>query len=328
MHTAYCFTLNNPTVSGDDYALVLTGCTSYFTFQLERGANGTPHFQGYLEFGSRKRLATVKRLIGDSVHLEPRRGTQAQAIAYAQKEDTREGGPWEGGEKAETHQGRRTDLTAAVETLRTSGLAGVREAHPETYVRNYRGLQALAFADVPKEREPPLVVLAFGPAGVGKTRWFYDNYPADSVSIPCGSGFWFDGYEGQRHVLLDDFDGRVSKWTLVDLLRVLDRYPLRVPIKGGFVPWIPRTIFLTTNYHPRDWYDWTSREQQWPSLKRRIHRVLWWKSFSEPKLDLKSTDTTQWDHFWRGSQGAQDMLDAQSGRLVSRTAGPDNYFNY
>lgn len=64
----------------------------YVSCQLERGhETGRLHWQGYLEALQPVGLKRVKELLScNHAHLEPRRGTQAEAIAYCSKEDTRE----------------------------------------------------------------------------------------------------------------------------------------------------------------------------------------------------------------------------------------------
>lgn len=55
-------------------------------------------------------------------HLEKRKGTEAQAIAYCTKEESRVWGPFEHGEKAQ--QGRRSDLESALAAIK--GGQGIR----------------------------------------------------------------------------------------------------------------------------------------------------------------------------------------------------------
>ncbi|KKK43994.1 hypothetical protein LCGC14_3167690 [marine sediment metagenome] len=55
---------------------------------------------------------------------------------------------------------------------------------------------------------------------------------------------------------------------------VLYRYPIMLPVKGSFVWWCPRQIAITTNIHPKDWYNYNGREEQYRALSRRIHQVL------------------------------------------------------
>lgn len=179
-------------------------------------------------FGKQRTFASLQKEEA-CAHWEPRKGTSDQARAYCSKEETRISGPYEYG-TYETSQGTRTDLKQAIAALRDGGIKRVREEYPDTYVKYSRGLHNLLLSDVRQRDRPREVSILYGPPGCGKTRYFYDREP-DGCSIPCDHGFWFDGYEGQRAVLLDDFDGRASKWPLNSLLRVIDRYVFLVPIK-------------------------------------------------------------------------------------------------
>ena len=109
---AWVFTLNNP-----DKQLELEGQCQYAVWQLEEGEKeSTPHYQGYIQFKTMKSMRQVKRLIGKAAHVEVRRGTIKQAIAYCKKKDTRKEGPWEVGEVPQS--GRRTDLEKAARSLK------------------------------------------------------------------------------------------------------------------------------------------------------------------------------------------------------------------
>ena len=84
----YVFTLNNPTCP-----IQVPTNVAYLTYQEETGVNGTPHYQGYVEFSKQTRITSIKKLgpQWQAMHLEKRRGTQAEAIAYANKLETRTG---------------------------------------------------------------------------------------------------------------------------------------------------------------------------------------------------------------------------------------------
>lgn len=66
----------------------------YMVYQKEIGKETKrEHYQGYVEFKDKFSMLGVKKLFGDrSLHLEPRRGTQEQAIQYCKKDETRAGG--------------------------------------------------------------------------------------------------------------------------------------------------------------------------------------------------------------------------------------------
>lgn len=117
---AWTFTVNNPLdqqppLSPADLRESLVNANvKYAVFQHENP--GTPHYQGYVEFLNPKTMQGVKNVIHRTAHLEPRRGTAAQARDYCMKEDTRspdvngDSGPWEIGLWQDAEPGKRTDL--------------------------------------------------------------------------------------------------------------------------------------------------------------------------------------------------------------------------
>lgn len=82
----WCFTLNNYTDS-DINEISSNIHISKYIFQEEKGQNGTPHLQGYIEFMSKIR---PKEMFNDKIHWEKTKDIKA-SIKYCQKEDTRVG---------------------------------------------------------------------------------------------------------------------------------------------------------------------------------------------------------------------------------------------
>jgi len=78
---SWIFTLNNPTVEPDFDA----SGASYLCFGREVGLLGTPHLQGFVQFSQPKSLAQLRAII-PGAHLEVRKGTFRQAIAYCEKD--------------------------------------------------------------------------------------------------------------------------------------------------------------------------------------------------------------------------------------------------
>lgn len=104
----WCWTLNNPT---DEESTFLQSVITqwgeesnirYLVFQKESGEEGTPHYQGYVEFKTKRTMAQVKTALGSTrVHLEQRRGTPQEADDYCQKEESRLEGPWKCGTRSQ-----------------------------------------------------------------------------------------------------------------------------------------------------------------------------------------------------------------------------------
>ncbi len=301
----WCFTLNNPTENPQALLKELDDDprVRYAVFQEEKGENETTHYQGYVEFSVGIRFNAMQRLI-PRAHLEGRRGTADQARDYCMKDDSRQAGPWECG-NFKTNPGNRTDLLEAIKTAdETYSIAEVARQHPLQFVKFNRGLGDYIFHTRPRRSidNPPSVHLYFGPTGTGKTRKaFEDNQ--DSIFRKPPDTAWFDGYYGQHCLLLDDFAGRASKMSLVNLLQLLDRYPIDVQIKGGHAAMTARHIVITTNLHPVTWYDYTRREEQYKALQRRITSIYVFKG----KLGaLRVTHKTFFDEWFEGCD--QDTL--------------------
>lgn len=88
----------------------------------------------------------------------------------------------------------------------------------------------------------------------GKSRCAYECCPGAFWLMPSresASGTWWDGYEGQHTVIIDEF----YSWLRYDyFLRLTDRYPLQVETKGGSVQFVSRRIVFTSNTQPAHWY--------------------------------------------------------------------------
>ena len=240
------WTLNNYTDEEVDAVResVLREDVAYVCFGKEVGESGTNHLQGYMEFTKKFRLGGVKRIRGfGRVHLEVRRGTREQAVEYTKKE-----GNWEEhGEVVQSNQGRRNDLLKIKDAIDAG--ASERDIADEyfgqwvRYRKSFQAYRQLRSNGGLREVE---VYCIWGYPGTGKTRLVYSMEP--SLFIQSDPSLtWFDGYAGEEAVLLDDYRGDGNE---AFVLRLLDRYPLRVPVKGGFVNWQPLRIYITSNMEP------------------------------------------------------------------------------
>lgn len=287
----WCFTINNP---NPDDALAIAMASEYKHFkycvyQLEKGKNGTEHFQGYIEFKRTMCLSTVKSLLGGRVHLERRRGTQTEARDYCMKKEDRvakSGPPVELGTYTVCEgPGARTDIATMCAAIKNNPyVVDIAKMYPHMYIKYHKGIHALCTVYQPLRTKPPNIVLFFGTTGTGKTRDAFRLYK--NVFRKAPDTRWFDGYHNQQTLLLDDFCGRMSKMSLSYLLQLLDRYDIRIEIKCSYTNLVSTTIVITTNIHPWLWYDYSEREEQYKALARRITKVMWYTHFNEPPVEV------------------------------------------
>lgn len=275
-YRAWCFTLF---VEDDreDYSDLLESSTGvrFGTWQLEMcPLTEKKHLQGYIEFGSAVRLTTLRRVVGESVHGESRKGTRAQAIAYCRKEASRVCGPWSYGDEGVVRQGHRTDLDNVADALQTgSTISEVVQEYPVQYIRYRRGIEALYNHGLQRraqEWRELEVLVYYGEPGTGKTRKALDENPSRFI-LDQGERVWFDGYCGESTLVIDDFYGWIKHG---QLLRILDGHPLRLEVKGGFTWALWTRVILTSNRHWHDWYPSVTHESQIAALRRRITNTI------------------------------------------------------
>lgn len=215
------------------------------------------HIQGFVIFKLQRSLKVVMR-DNKGVHFEICKSGIKQNLDYCMKE----GNYTEEGIRP-TGQGSRTDVKKLGDLIRegwTDKEICEYEADDEsdwcgTWVRNYKGIrEARRVLDTKKRNWPMHVVIYWGKPGTGKTRLVYDLHGVDNV-YPKMVGKWWDGYNQEPTVLIDDFDpSNCFDITFDFYLKLLDRYPMRVETKGGTCEFLSRTIIFTSNIDPDEWF--------------------------------------------------------------------------
>jgi len=243
------WTYQNPQIQGETLQLALTGKVQYYMYQLEAGEEtGTPHFQGMFIFIKAVHDSTVQTLLntGKHEHTEPLKFTSDDLRAYCSKEETRQGGPWEGGEfesikgpLARGNKGKSNLLRERLLKLQPG--QDSRELFldcPDVWVRTYRGIQAWADSLVIR-RHPILgadvsIGLIYGLPGLGKSTLARCIRSELSLFVkPSGRGFYFNGYKGEPKMLVDNFVGQYQQWTSDEFCQLTDRWHVDLPTKLG-----------------------------------------------------------------------------------------------
>lgn len=238
-------------------------------------STGRIHWQSYIELTKRFRLKALKALIGDSTaHIEAAKGNSQQNIDYCSKEGNVilcEGVP------AQKVQGQRNDIIALrdhfkVSKKRTHDALDDDDLLP--VVARYPKLCNMLelHYSVPRSEMTELFIY-WGCTGSGKSHTAYEEAKQFGAVYFKPSGQWWDGYEGQPSVIFEDFRGETG---LAPLLRIVDKYPLRVPVKGGFKEFVSSRLYITSNVDIDDWFNVEQRgyEPSMSALRRRVTKKV------------------------------------------------------
>ncbi len=248
----------------------------YMYWQKEQGAGGRPHLQMYVETTSTVAAARVRNLFGG--FWEPARGSLEQNKVYCGKDEGRLDGPWEIGTPVK--QGQAASLAKATQDVRKRGYSKAFEEDPGTFIRFGRGLKEWAQLCAKKARgadyRAPEILVLVGKPGVGKTR-LAREIPSKGVYLKDCASKWWDSYEDQETIVLDDFYGQIA---YSELLRLLDGYPQQKESKGSHVWLSVRRWIITSNQPPWQWYRFNGSKE---ALYDRL-----WDRFDSCVYDLES----------------------------------------
>lgn len=272
---SFVFTLNNYTAAHE--ASIKSACDDgkyrYLIYGREIApTTGTPHLQGYFQLiNPRSTTAILRQLehfgLPPGTHIESARGTPQQNIDYCSKA----GDIYTYG--MAVNQGKRSDLQEVCDSIKEGAtIEDIKDSFPIEYVKYHRGLSMLAASRSVSRTAKSKVIWCYGPTGSGKTRWAFQQHPTSYWKDVTTK--WWDGFSTQESVIFDDY--RPTKEVPFNmLLRLFDRYPVQVEVKGGYVNFNPKTIIVTSPRNPVDMFsqlDWL-KEEDLKQIYRRIDEV-------------------------------------------------------
>jgi len=226
----------------------LPGGIAWLRGQKEIGSNtGRPHWQLFVSFKRAVRLAAIRKLFGTRVHAEPSRSEAAEAYVF--KDDTAIAGTrFELGSKP-FKRNDKTDWEGAKLAAKEGRLD---DCPPDVYIKYYRTLKTIAMDNMirPTDMAACTGIWIHGPPGTGKSHYARANY-GTSLYLKAQNKWW-DGYQGETNVLMDDLDTKV----LGHYLKIwADRYAFMAECKGSSIQIRPKNIIITSNYTPEQLFD-------------------------------------------------------------------------
>lgn len=214
--------MNNP--SPNPHPLLSPAIVDYAVIGREIApSTGTVHLQGYVFLKKKMRRSQVSVLL-PGAWLDIAKGSHTENFDYCTK----------GGDYKEVGQfPEEPELAGAgfwKEFIASARAGTAEDTHPQQFVQYNAFCVKMAKENPPKVADLETLdnVWLVGIAGAGKSRKARQDYP-DFFDKSINK--WWDGYQGQPTVLLDDFD-KSHAVLAHHLKRWADRYAFSVEVKG------------------------------------------------------------------------------------------------
>lgn len=257
----WCFTLNNPSAEEKGNLIGLARKAKFLGYGNEVAATGTPHLQGVVCFNDAKTLQSVKSLI-PRAHIEKMLGTCKQAWEYCKKDGdfvTYGALPLDSKEVGEINRQRYLKFISEAKS-------NEEPSDPILYVQYYNTFKRIRFdyGEKPVDLEGCCGIWIYGLPGSGKSHSVSIKYPKCYRKM---SNKWWDGYDKEEVVWLDDLDPDSSSWISRYLKIWADKWTFPAEIKGGKINIRPKKFIVTSNYQIKDF---GFRNEDEIAIKRRF----------------------------------------------------------
>ena len=296
----------------------------YAVGQVERGhKENTVHLQFGVNFDEThgKRFYTMKKYF-PTAYLAMARGSNYDIKVYCTKIDTRVEEPFEIGKFVEMR--KRSDYEEFYSALK-SGATNL-----ELMENFYTLFTTMGVEKVEKQRDLLFnskyevegrnvrTTFIYGAPGTGKTKSVYKKYGfANVFRISYYGKFQFNGYKGQKVLLLDEFNGQVN---LGWLNQILDTYPIKLEVKCGERTACFDKVIICSNYSFEEIYKDQKelKDDIYNSVYRRIHFIY--------KYEKDNKIVTEKDSEFEEIPKEEQELDGVTER-VSKSYVYDNFGN-
>lgn len=282
-YRAWCFTVNNYTEEDGSGLQKAMDKIKYCVVGKEGKDTETPHMQGYIVFKEPITLTALKKKYLPRAHLESAKGDAEANFNYCSKE----GDFVEHGVRPSSQAAKGAAGKEYWENIKAKAKAGqIEELDAKTFVQLYPTLKRIEkdYMTVASDAEGCTGIWFTGPSGSGKSRTARERYPNAYFKR---INQWWDGYQGQESVIIDDLDKYHIKMAH-DLKIWADRYSFLAEVKGSAMVIRPKHIVVTSQYGINEiWDDLETRE----ALHRRFTVLV----FPLPDPDPPSATGTEGD---------------------------------
>lgn len=262
----WCFTVNNP--KDTDHVTLSTLDCKYMIYAEETApTTGTLHLQGYVVLSSPCRLSKMKKILPPGTHIEAAKGTTEQNIEYCSKE----GWPVEYGTRPKTRAQIGEDNAARyADAIQAAKEGRMDDIPPDLRTKHYNTYKNIAKDYMPKPDSLAQTcgLWIYGPTGTGKTHAVVTAFP-DRYMKPLNK--WWDGYQGEDVVHLDEIAPSHAQWIAPYLKKWADKWPFDAESKGSAAQLRPEKIIVTSNYSIDQM---VFAEEDLDAIKRRYTQVF------------------------------------------------------
>lgn len=293
-------TVQAPKGSDDQWECVIPdkwkGKYEYVCQSYEKGKDAeTIHTHMLVQFKGQRRsnvLANdiIKANRGSEVDVEMKKGSWMEARNYVMKQDeTRIRGrdPIEEGKPPRSWTAkteRAEEMEKLSEQIREGGLKKVVKDNPEYIIKYPNGCKLInELIGARSNKRTILTTIVWGRAGSGKSTWVTQEarkkWEEDDIYYFSKVGgsretVWFNGYRGQKCLVMDDINGK--SMPLEYMLKITGNDPMDVEYKGGREAAMWEEVYITSNYNPLGWYNhvFEENEEVKNAFLRRINRII------------------------------------------------------
>lgn len=283
---AFCFTYHSTNENPLDEnihavrRLGLSASVTYLCYGIETcPSTGRFHLQGFVYFKNGREERVVANLLpGWYARKKYEHSTFAEAIEYCKKDQDF----WETG-TAPLDATAQAKKSAEVRwQLAKEGR--FEELAPES-IKTYEYIYQ-KFTNV-QDRAVLDNIWIYGPSGCGKSSKVRKDYPDLYWK---GMSKWWDGYNHEATVVLDDFDPKHGEFLSYYLKIWADHYAFNAEVKGGMLKIRPAVVVVTSQYTIEECFRNRDGSPDIPTIeaiRRRFKKLYWnplYRQFADPDM--------------------------------------------